>query len=173
MSTVTASAGVSFGAHLKKQNIFFYLSALSSVAIIALMFVPWITEPKSASLLTLLLDCKKSTELLFFMIPVMLGVVITHVLYLVTMLRPDGEAKFMGTVTVLLAGLMIILVLFATDIGYQAIQVAGANDASDDLLAFFGMDHWTIVPLIWFVLTLLQKLVFAKIAHKKKVISYT
>ena len=56
---MSKTASSSLGAHLKKQNIWFYLSALSSIAIVVLMFLPWITEPKGASLLTLLLDCKQ------------------------------------------------------------------------------------------------------------------
>ena len=172
MSTLAKSSGGTFGAHLKKQNLWFYLSALSSVAVIALMFVPWITEPKSASLLTLLTSAKRAPELLIFMIPVMLGIVIVHGLYLYSIMKPDGEPLFMGTVTVLLAGLMLFLFVFATDLAYSAITVTN-KVYTDKFFEFLGIDHWTWMPVIWFVITLVQKLLFAKLAHKKEVISYT
>ncbi len=172
MSTVAANSSASLGAHLKKQNIWFYLSAISSVAIIALMFIPWITEPKAASLLTMLLDCKRHSEILIFMIPVMLGIIVVHGLYLFSIMRPDGEPMFMGTVTVLLAGLMLFLFVFATDLAYSAITVTNKVYTSK-FLEFLGIDHWNLVPVIWFVITLVQKLLFAKLAHKKVVISYT
>ncbi|MBE6763226.1 MAG: hypothetical protein E7553_02560 [Ruminococcaceae bacterium] len=160
------------GSHLKKQNIWFYLSALSSVAIIALMFVPWITEPKAASLLTLILDSTRHVELLVFMIPVMLGIIIVHALYLFSIFRPDGEPIFPATLTMLFAGLMLFLFVFATDMAYSAITVTN-KIYTTSFLEFLGIDHWNWVPLIWFVITLLQGLLFGKLAHKKPVISYT
>ena len=169
---MSTAAKPALGAHLKKQNIWFYLSALSSVATIVLMFLPWINEPKNASLLTLLLDCKRYTEILIFMIPVMLGIIFVHGLYLYSIMRPDGEVMFMGTVTVLLAGLMLFLFVFATDLAYSAITVTN-KVYTDKFIEFLGIDHWNWMPLIWFVISLLQKLLFAKLAHKKVVISYT
>ena len=169
---MSTAAKPALGAHLKKQNIWFYLSALSSVATIVLMFLPWINEPKNASLLTLLMDCKRHNEILIFMIPVMLGIIVVHGLYLFSIMRPDGEPMFMGTVTVLLAGLMLFLFVFSTDLAYSAITVTN-KVYTDKFMEFLGIDHWNWMPLIWFVISLVQKLIFAKLAHKKVVISYT
>lgn len=171
MSTMAAKkSGGALSAHLKKQNIFFYLSALSSVAIIALMFVPWLSEPKAASLLTLLMDCSRSTEVLIFMIPIMLGVIIVHGLYLFSLFRPDQDPMYAGTVSVLLAGLMIFMLLFSSDVAYNLISGA---EYTSNFIKFLGADKWTWIPVIWFVITLLQKLLFTRLAHKKEVISYT
>lgn len=162
-------------AHLKKQNVFFYISALISVAIMALMFVPWITEPKSASLLTILLDCmlvpKPQIDLLVFMIPLMLGVLLIHIMYLVTIFMPDRDPIYSPTVSLLLVGLMIFVFVFGTDIAYSAITVTN-KVYTDEFLVFIGADHWTWIPVIWFVLALVQSFI-TKFAHKKEVISYT
>ncbi len=164
--------GGALSAHLKKQNIFFWLSALCSVAIIALMFLPWLDTPKSASILTMLIDTIGKFELMFFLIPVFLGVIIVHVLYLVTMMMPGRDETYLGTVSVLLAGIMILLFLFASDIAYSAITVTD-KVYTDKFLEFIGADTWTWTPVIWFVLTLVQKLLLTRFAHKKVVISYT
>lgn len=171
MSTATVKQPKgALASHLKKQNVFFYLSAFCSVAIIALMFLPWMSEPESASLFSLIFEAKRATDLKIFLIPTILGVIVTHVIYLVTMFKPDGEATFLGTVTVLLMGISFFLFLFATDIAYRVVT---AGEPTANALTFLGIDKWTVIPLIWLVLTLLQKLWFAPVAHKKEVISYT
>ncbi len=162
-------------AHLKKQNVFFYISALLSVAIMALMFLPWISEPKGASLLTIVLDClagpKPKIDLLVFLIPLMLGVLLTHILYLVSIFTPDKDPVYSSTVSLLLIGLTIFIFLFGSDMAYSLITVTD-KVYTDKFLEFIGADHWTWVPVIWFVLALVQSFI-TKLAHKKEVISYT
>lgn len=162
-------------AHLKKQNVFFYISALLSVAIMALMFVPWISEPKPASLLTIVLDCllvpQPAIDLLVFLIPLMVGVLLIHIMYLITMFMPDKDPSYSSTVSLLLVGLTIFIFLFGTDIAYSAITVTD-KVYTDKFLVFIGADHWTWVPVIWFVLAAAQAII-TKFAHKKEVISYT
>ncbi len=192
-----AKTNGTLGAHLKKQNIFFYLSAITSVVIIAMMFIPWMVEPTSASLLDLLLKCFKNTDLMIFMIPVSLGIIFVHVMYLISLFRPGHDPKYMGTVSVLLSGIMMFLFIFATDIGYANISVETGN-YTDSFMVFIGADRWlntpldlltTVlpqswhdfiifldrlisVPFIWFLLSIIQKAWFTPIAHKKEVISY-
>ncbi len=162
-------------AHLKKQNVFFYISALLSVAIMALMFLPWINEPKGASLLTIVIDClnvpKPEIDTLIFLIPLMLGTLIVHVMYLVSIFTPDKDPVYSSTVSLLLVGLTIFIFLFGTDVAYSAITVTN-KVYTDSFIEFIGADHWTWVPVIWFVLALVQSFT-TKLAHKKEVISYT
>ena len=190
-----ANAKGALGAHLKKQNVFFYLSAISSVVIIAMLFVPWLVDPVNASPLELLIKCFKNTDLMIFMIPVTLGIVIVHGMYLFSLFRPGQDPMYMGTVSVLLAGILMFLFIFATDIGYANISVETGN-YTDSFMVFIGADRWLntpldtalmkflpeswallidrliSVPVLWFFLTILQKVWFTPIAHKKEVISY-
>lgn len=169
----TKPAGPTLGEHLKHQNVFFYISAICSVVLIALLFLPWVkaTEagvtPKTdnASILTLILKCQKNVDLLIFLIPVTLGFIGTQVAYLISLFRPGHDAFYPGTAIVLLAGIEIFLFVFATDSAYKLIT---DGDATLDFFHFIGSSQWTWIPTIWFVLTLLQKLLFVKLAHKKK-----
>ncbi len=186
---------VSLGAHLKKQNVFFYLSAVTSVLIIALMFVPWIVEPEKASILDLIMQCWKHTDLMIFMLPVVGGILLVHVLYLVSLFRPGHDPQYYGTVSVLLSALLFFLFIFATDMGYSTISVAKGN-YTDSFMVFIGAQNWLNTPLdtwlantgiregivlfvdrflslpvLWLALAAIQTL-FAKVAHKKEVISY-
>ncbi len=193
---MSKNSSVSLGAHLKKQNVFFYLSAVTSVIILALMFVPWVKEPQSASILTLIIECWKNKDLMIFMLPVVGGIFLTHILYLVSLFRPGQDPMYLGTVSVLLAGILLFLFIFATDIAFHTISVAKGN-YTDSFMIFIGADKWVNTPLdiwlantgiregivlffdrlfsmpvLWFVLTLVQKVWFTRIAHKKEVISY-
>ncbi len=243
MSTLVAKSSGSFGAHMKKQNVFFYFSALTSVALIALMFVPWIiipssqagqhwlvelvtgfapslrgslpaflTENNAVSMWDLLIESINipamvnriptifgeftsgigtlglfpaigklfksvwgliaSVELLVFLIPVFAGIIVVHIMYLRSIFRPETDPFFPGTVTVLLAGIMMFLFLFGSDLIFSTTLKADLT-GSDLPWTLLGLHFWTPVPYIWFGLTLLQKWLFAKLAHKKKVISYT
>ncbi len=186
---------MTLGAHLKKQNAFFYLSAISSIVIVAMMFIPWMVAPVNASPLDLLIKCFKNTDLMIFMIPVMLGIVLVHVVYLISLFRPGQDPIYFGTVSVLLSGIMMFLFIFATDIGYSNISVETGN-YTDSFMVFIGADRWLntpldtllikflpegwtlfidrliSVPVLWFFLSILQKAWFTPIAHKKEVISY-
>ncbi len=173
------------GAHLKKQNIFFYLSLLCSVATIVLMFLPWISieqdgQQVSAALLPdFILQCINeyklsgvgSMDALIFLIPLALGIIGVHVFYIISALRPNHDFTFPGTVTVLLAGIMFIVFVLTTDIGYHMLTVSN-KEYTDNFLVFIGADRWTWVPVTWFLISLVQKLIFARFAHKKEVISY-
>ena len=190
------NSSASLGAHLKKQNVFFYLSAITSVAIIALMFVPWIVTPEKASILDLIMQCWKNTDLMIFMLPVVGGIILTHVLYLVSLFRPGHDPQYYGTVTVLLAGILFFLFIFATDVGYSTISVAKGNYTTS-FMEFIGAHTWLNTPLdtwlantgiregiilffdrffslpvLWFFLAIIQKAWFTRVAHKKEVISY-
>lgn len=193
---MSKNSSVSLGAHLKKQNVFFYLSAVTSVLIIALLFVPWVVAPEKASILTLIIECWKNTDLMIFMLPVVGGIILTHVLYLISLFRPGQDPMYLGTVSVLLAGILIFLMIFATDVAFSTISVAKGN-YTDSFMVFLGADKWLNTPLdtwlagtkipegvvlfldrlfslpvLWFCLALIQKAWFTRIAHKKEVISY-
>lgn len=175
--------------HLKKQNACFYISALLSVAIMALMFLPWLVQPKSASLLTIVLDSVSPVvelDLLLFLIPLMLGVLVMHIVYLISIFRPGEDPVYSPTVSLLLVGVTLIVFLLATDITYDLISVTD-KVYTNDFLVFLGVfegvkgpdgyeikgdPNWTLMPVIWLVLAVAQA-VIAKFAHKKEVISYT
>ena len=164
------NAGPSLGDHLKKQNIFFYISALCSVALIALLFLPWIAadaegKREATSILGIILKSTKNIELLVFLIPLTLGIIGTHIAYLISLLRPGHDAFYPGTAMILMAGVELFLIVFATDSVFQLITSA---EDTDRFLSFIGASEWTWIPVIWFVLALLQKWLFAKLAHKKK-----
>ena len=260
MSTLVAkSTKPSLGSHLKKQNVFFYFSAITSVLLILMLFVPWIIVPakdagihwtfellfgfipslrssipafllenNAVSMFDLLVESSNihtilirlpdligtfisnipvhgigavgklftavwalitSIDLLVFLTPVFLGIIIVHVLYLLSIFRPQSDDVFYpGTVTVLLAGITLFLLLFGSDLIFKVVVNANLVNEMTTVLVdgvetekeivnntftkFLGLNYWTPVPYVWFVLTLIQKWLFAKLAHKKEVISY-
>ncbi len=172
-------AGPSFSEHLRRQNVFFYISAFCSLALIVLLFVPWIkADPaahrESASFIGLMMKCVQNVNLLIFMVPITLIFVGIHVVYLVSILRPGHDPIYLGTVSILLAGLSIFMLVFATDTAYDVVATAQSTDLMGwhGFLTLTGASTWTPVPIVWLVLTLLQKWVFVKFAHPKQVISY-
>jgi len=177
------------GAHLKKQNICFYFSLLCSVAIIVLMFLPWLSfenkagEHVSAALFPdFLMECIEKAQLssndgsamslLIFLVPLGLGIIGVHVFYIIQALRPGRDVTFPGTVSVLLSGIMFIIFVLGADVAYNLITVTREEQYTDSFIQFLAIDKWTWLPIIWFVISLLQKWIFARIAHKKEVVSY-
>ncbi len=176
---VKEKKGPSLREHLRGQNVFFYLSAFASLLLIVLLFFPWIqadpsAKRESASLLGVILQCTRNVDLLIFMIPTALIFIGIHVTYLVSLLRPGHDPIYSGTVSILLSGLTIFFLVFASDSAFQVVSLATEEQLSgwSGFLVLTGASIWTPVPVIWFLLALVQKWFLVKFAHPKEVIAY-
>ncbi len=160
------------GAHLKKFNVFAWLSFACSIAMIVLLFLPWLAIPgktegdaEMVSLIPGLITANvKNVDLLIFLIPLAIGVLIVHGMYLVSFFRPGHTPFFAGTPAMLIVGVMIFVFLLAGDAAFSLVSKA-ADPTS--FFSFLGIDRWTWVPPTWFVIGFVQKAIFVRFAHKK------
>jgi len=166
---------------LKKHNIFAYLAALCSVALIVLPFLPWynytdvISEKTfSRSVFNMFFDAiNRMTpsgghlDWLIFMIPIFLVLVVVQVMYVVSLFRKDRDPVFPGTVALLVAGLFMLVFLFGISIMYDTVTLQLYETASQDFLGMIDYQNWTWVPITWFLIAIVQKVVFFRLADKR------
>lgn len=114
----------------------------------------------------LLMDTLKNVDLMIFLIPLLLGVVVVHVLYLISLFRPGHDAFYAGTVAMLLVGITVFVFLFAGD---AAFSLVSKSTEPESFASFSGISKWTWVPFVWFLIGFVQKLVLIRFAHPKKV----
>lgn len=169
--SVNKKSGGAMGAHLKKHNVFAWLSFVCSVAMIVLMFLPWMAITDKAgntdmvSLVPGLISANaKNIDLLIFLIPLAIGVVIVHGIYIASFFRPGHTPYFAGTPAMLLVGVMIFVFLLAGDAAFSL--VTKAADPTN-FFSFLGIDTWTWVPVTWFLIGFVQKIILVRFAHKK------
>ncbi len=108
----------------------------------------------------------KNIDLMIFLIPLLVGVVIVHVLYLISLFRPGHDPFYAGTVAMLLVGITIFVFLFAGD---AAFSLVSKSTDPESFTSFSGISKWTWVPFTWFLIGFVQKLVLVRFAHPKKV----
>ncbi|MBQ3069672.1 MAG: hypothetical protein IJD01_06980 [Clostridia bacterium] len=164
--------GGAMGAHLKKFNVFAWLSFACSIAMIVLLFLPWLAIPTKVegqadmvSLIPGLITANtKNIDVLIFLIPLALGVIIVHGMYIASFFRPDHTPYFAGTPAMLIVGVTLFVFILAGDAAFSL--VVKAPDPSS-FLSFLGIDRWTWVPLTWFLIAIVQKMILVRFAHKK------
>lgn len=165
----------------KNRNIFAYLAALCSVALIVLPFLPWYNytnietgKTSACSVFNMFFDAYAMQtpngghlDFLLFMVPVFIALIVVQGMFVVSLFRKGREPIFPGTVALLIAGLFMLIFLFGISILYDAVTLQLYEEAAQDFLGILNYENWTWAPVTWFAIAIVQKVVLFRLADRR------